>query len=671
MKIISLLVYTIFTSFCFLSFSYTDIADGKTIVVSIDGADSGKGTEKAPFKTIGHASKLAEPGDTILVKKGIYRERVAPPKSGIPGRPITYKGEELGTVFIRGSDQWSPTWKNQGGSVYSSIPNKNLFNSDDVYVDSANPFEVPLASTPYNRQGEPEFERTGVGNKELSYNCGQVIVNGKPWSQKPFLKEITEESGSWHYNKSNGLISINFGDLDPSNQIVEISTRRRIFAPHLIGIGHIIVEGFVMEHCGNQYPTNFWNTPKWAQAGALGLRGGHHWIIRNNVIRYVGTDAIDMGSGGGQNERSAQRVNNSPLGTNNIIEKNYILENGAAGIIGAQNRNIIIRDNVIMFNNTKGFVGKKRYEHAGIKSHDIKDGLITRNYVSHNPLSEGIWLDNQFPNTRVTKNICYKNGGRGIFLEMSNYKFDAALIDHNISVANERIQFYVHDASGSTVMHNIFANSPKTAKYGQGAYIYQVNARTNTGYHSLYNNIFINHRLMMDINYPSHRSGPQRLNHNIYDAGQDERTFLINSYSDKPSPWKPDEFFKLVKDDIGIGKPTPINGGSKVAMTIKEWQRFWLKHGQQNDTKSILTKGMSVNYNESKNELVVNMPSGITFPGSTNYEKIKSDYQDQVVPQNGTAVPGPFQSLKAGKNVFKIWKGLPLISRGQLPSKKL
>ena len=46
---------------------------------------------------------------------------------------------------------------------------------------------------------------------------------------------------------------------------------------------------------------------------------------------------------------------------------------------------------------------------------------------------------------------------------------------------------------------------------------------------------------MMDINYPAHRSGPQRLNHNIYDGNKNERTFIINSYSDRPSPWKPDE----------------------------------------------------------------------------------------------------------------------------------
>ena len=659
---IYLLLFTLFSLF-----SKICIAEAKTFYVSVDGNDKKQGTQSDPFRSINHASKLAEPGDTIFVMNGIYRERVAPPKSGSPGKPITYKGEELGKVFLRGSNEWSPSWKHHKGNVYSAELDDELFKSDDVYVDEANPFNVPLASTPYNRQGKPEFERTGTGDSKLSYTCGQVIINSKPWIQKPFLNETIKESGSWFYQSENGLVFINFGDLKPSKQLVEISTRRRIFAPHILGIGHIIVEGFVMEHCGNQYPTNFWSTPKWAQAGALGLRGGHHWIVRNNVIRYAGTDAIDMGSGGGQNERSAPKVPNAPLGHNNVIEKNYIVENGAGGIIGANNRNIIIRDNVIMYNNTLGFIGPKRYEHGGIKSHDIKDGLITRNYVANNPLSEGIWLDNQFPNTRVTKNISYNNGSRGIFLEMSNYKFDAALIDHNISIGNKRIQFYVHDASGSTVMHNLFANSPKTAKYGQGAYIYQVNARTNTGYHSLFNNFFINHRLMMDINYPAHRSGPQRLNHNIYDGNKNERTFIINSYSDRPSPWKPDEFFELVKNDVGTENPIALNGGSKVGLTISEWQKFWLKHGQKNDTESIMTKGITISYNESDQTLKINIPSNIKFNGSTNYDKISTDYAEKPVPQNGTAIPGPFQSLTTGENIFKIWHGLPLISQGELP----
>ena len=652
-----------------LSATATLSNETKTWTVSPTGDDKNQGTKTNPFKSIARAALTAQPGDTVLVRPGIYRERVAPPRSGEPGKPITYRAEELGTVFIRGSEKWNPPWESLNENVHYARPEQSLFSSDDVYIDHSNPFLVPLASTPYDRQGKPEHERTGNGDPELIYNCGQIIVNGRPWKQLPFLKEVLKEPESWFFKSKTGEIYINFGKEDPAKQFVEITTRRRIFAPHLIGIGHIIVEGFVMEHCGNQYPTNFWNTPKWAQAGALGLRGGHHWIIRNNLIRYAGTDGLDMGAGGGQNERKAPKVPGAPLGHNNLIEKNYIIENGAGGIIGAQSNNLIIRNNVIMFNNTLGFTGKKRYEHAGIKSHAIRDGLIERNYVADNQLSEGIWLDNQFPNTRVTRNVSSNNGSRGIFLEMSDYKYNMALIDHNISVGNHKIQFYVHDASGSTVMHNLFANSPSDAHYGQGTYIYQVNARTKTGYHSIYNNILINHRVMMDINYPSHRSGPQRLDHNVYDASMESRTFIINNASDKPSPWKPKEFYEMVKKEVSDGQPTPLHGGSKVAMTLHEWRNFWAHHDLKNDQNSVAKKGMTVSYDQENLRLNIKIPFDPTSLGSIDYEKVKLDFLGTPVPKNGNAVPGPFQSLKRGNNIFRVWDGLPLLNKGELPSK--
>ena len=514
---------------------------GATIVVAPRGADDAPGTDESPLRTISAAADRAMPGDTILVRAGIYRERVAPPRGGMPGKPIIYRGEKLGTVVLRGSNEWKPAWQSHQPGVVFATPRDDLFD-DDVYVDSANPFLVELASTPHERDGKPESERYDRGDPELIYRCGQVMVNGKPWQQRPFLSEVETRPGTWTFvpgtEDGGGRIYINFGTLDPVQQQVEISTRRRIFAPHIRGLGHIHVEGFVMEHCGNQYPTNFWNTPKWSQAGAFGLRGGHHWIVRNNVIRYANTIALDLGSGGGDNERERAQVGGAPFGADNLIEKNWFLDNGSAAIIGSGSQRVVIRGNVILRNNTFRFNGPKRYEHAGIKFHYVRDGLIEDNYVADNPLSEGIWLDNQFPGTRVTRNVVVNNGARGIFLEMSDYKFDAVLVDHNISVGNRGIQFYVHDASGSTVMHNLFANSPVDAKYGQGVYIYQVTARTKTGYHSLYNNLFVNHKVMLDINYPSHRSGPQRLDHNVYDAASEDRQFLINSASDKPSPWR-------------------------------------------------------------------------------------------------------------------------------------
>ena len=638
--------------------------------VSTSGDDTNPGTAAEPFRTISRGAEAAMPGDTILVHAGIYRERVAPPRGGEPGKPITYRAEKLGEVFVRGSEIWKPDWQARGGGLYAAHLDDAMFKSDDVYVDSPNPFRVALSSTPYNRQGKPELERFGKGDARVAYNCGQVIVDGRPWEQRPVRAEIDSRPRTWHFDAASGELAIHFGELDPATAQVEISTRRRIFAPHILGLGHITVEGFVMEHCGNQYCTNFWNTPKWAQAGALGLRGGHHWIVRNNLIRYANSDAIDIGTGGGQNEREAPKVDGAPLGQDNLIENNYLLENGAGGIVGAQHTRTTIRGNVIMYNNTLGFIGKKRYEHSGIKSHGIRDALIERNYVAGNPRSEGIWLDNQFPGTRVTRNVVVGNGARGIFLEMSDYQFDAALIDHNISIANGNAQFYVHDASGSTVMHNLFANSPADAKYGQGAYIYQVTARTKTGYHSLYNNLFIAHKVMLDINYPAHRSGPQRLDHNVYDAAPGERSFLINRASDVPSPWEPAAFFALVQGEVGEGSPVAIDGGAKVALTLDEWRSFWKHHGQDNDSGSVLREGMEVGFDQGTQTLEISIPFELAAVGSIPHPKVTRDFFGNPLPTEGRAKPGPIQSLGQGRQQFEIWQGLPILERGQLPPRQ-
>lgn len=75
----------------------------KTIIVdnsAVDGA----------FTFINEAAKKAEPGDTVLVKPGIYREHVAIEKGGAEGAPVTFEAEKPGTVFVRGSEIWNPAW---------------------------------------------------------------------------------------------------------------------------------------------------------------------------------------------------------------------------------------------------------------------------------------------------------------------------------------------------------------------------------------------------------------------------------------------------------------------------------------------------------------------------------------------------------------------------------
>lgn len=54
----------------------------KEIHVSINGNDSNDGSLKKPFRTISQASRLAMPGDVVIVHAGVYREQITPPRGG-------------------------------------------------------------------------------------------------------------------------------------------------------------------------------------------------------------------------------------------------------------------------------------------------------------------------------------------------------------------------------------------------------------------------------------------------------------------------------------------------------------------------------------------------------------------------------------------------------------
>jgi hypothetical protein len=46
------------------------------------GDDTNPGSQSAPLRTIQRGAELAQPGDTITVHAGVYRERINPPRGG-------------------------------------------------------------------------------------------------------------------------------------------------------------------------------------------------------------------------------------------------------------------------------------------------------------------------------------------------------------------------------------------------------------------------------------------------------------------------------------------------------------------------------------------------------------------------------------------------------------
>lgn len=53
--------------------------------------------------------------------------------------------------------------------------------------------------------------------------------------------------------------------------------------------------------------------------------------------------------------------------------------------------------------------------------------------------------------------------------------------------------------------------------------------------------------------------------------------------------------------------------------------------------------------------------------GSANHKWLDRDFLGAAVPQDNRAMPGPFQNLKKGTNIVRVWDGLPLLENGQLP----
>ncbi len=99
------------------------------------------------LRTIQQAAEIAQPGTTIHIMPGMYREEIVPANSGDPDRPITFVAEGgLGTVIVRGSEPSSSLTWNRLTSNYIGLPSS---------VDPNNIYYADLSS--WELQEAPRF----------------------------------------------------------------------------------------------------------------------------------------------------------------------------------------------------------------------------------------------------------------------------------------------------------------------------------------------------------------------------------------------------------------------------------------------------------------------------------------------------------------------------------
>lgn len=145
------------------------------------GDDANPGTKERPWKTVQHSIQQLRPGDTLLLRGGVYYENVYCAITGTPDKPITVRGYPGEVAVLDGgfpefqndpAGSWEP-----GGAEGEFVSTKTYGNIRDVlglFGDS----NVGLQTYWHKDYLLTESEVTAAGNSKPFY-CGPGIYYDK------------------------------------------------------------------------------------------------------------------------------------------------------------------------------------------------------------------------------------------------------------------------------------------------------------------------------------------------------------------------------------------------------------------------------------------------------------------------------------------------------------
>ena len=262
--------------------------------VSGSGKDSNPGTLAQPFQTIGKAAAAAAPGDTVLIRAGIYREEVIPPRSGEAGKPIVFRNYQDETVTVSGADWIDPkAWKTGANGVYQASVRMPFGKENQLFLDGRMMVEARFPNSPLDVTRPVKLTAkagsfTGSGqtaegtihhdalNQPANHWIGanlhislgkvwiaetaKVTASGPGWIRFPFNESADyqpaagntffltsgaaalDAPGEWFFDPSSKTLSLRPPDeTNPSTHKVEYKARQHAF--DLRGKSHIVVRG--------------------------------------------------------------------------------------------------------------------------------------------------------------------------------------------------------------------------------------------------------------------------------------------------------------------------------------------------------------------------------------------------------------------------------------------
>ena len=413
--------------------------------VATTGNDTNPGTAGAALRTIQRAAELAQPGDTITVHAGVYRERINPPRGGeSDAKRITYQAAPGEKVEIKGSEVIK-NWVKLPGDTWKVIIPNTLFGSFNPYADL-------IHGDWFNAKGR-------------LHHTGAVYLNGDWLTEAAKLDAVLKPAGATPFwfaevDKDNTTIWAQFTGVNPNEQLSEINVRQTVFYPTTPGMNYLTVRGFTMRHAATP-----WAPPTAEQIGLISTHWSKGWIIEDNTISHSTCSGIALGKHGDKFDNTSANSAEGYVKTierahahaiawtkdnigHHIVRNNHISHCEQAGIVGSLGCSFsTVTGNTIHDIHVRQlFTGA---EMGGIKFHGAIDTEISRNRIYRT--CRALWLDWMAQGTRITGNLCYENSGEDLFVEVNHGPF---LVDNNLFLS----KFSVRDWSeGGAFVHNLFA----------------------------------------------------------------------------------------------------------------------------------------------------------------------------------------------------------------------
>ncbi|MBM3472353.1 MAG: hypothetical protein FJX75_03645 [Armatimonadetes bacterium] len=395
-----------------------------------NASDDGPGTAAQPWKTIARAGSAPElkPGDTVLIRTGVYREHAKITVSGEEGNPITFAAAPGAKVVVKGSEVVKGRWTRVSEDPAIQEPFPNAFQ---------NVWKIELGEEFFT---DPDFvgsyqdkARRWVSQVYLQdYRALQLIGEDRIYTNDPYARLRTVGRGlndlvmdSFFFDPATQTLYIEIGG-DPAWFSIEVGVRGWTLTASKVH--DVVIRGLELRQ--NRQPGGQWPMASLGECERVVVEDCH----------FSQADFCGFGMWRSKNC---------------TVRRCDLSYNGNTGLGLGECEDCVVEDCTLFYNNYRRF--SPGWHAGGMKCiPGNKRCLIRRNEVAYNINSDGIWFDASNEQIRILSNISHHNDGCGIFYEINP---GGGTIADNLVYANHGRGIYISGSQKVWIVNNTVARN--------------------------------------------------------------------------------------------------------------------------------------------------------------------------------------------------------------------